>query len=780
MVTEPLEKVANPSVPPASRVWKVGSRWSEHGCPNSSVLDVFRRNRIVFVGRGQHLFERIMEGDLIAISDGVTVVALGKVTSPPRRLSEFPLELTHAEREWIGFADDVLACRVDYQDLDPGDHFYGGRRTIHRLYQMAGTALALYQANHQKYQEKQQFEIKARSCTLTVNHAVPADVLWQAETRFRIPIFQRPYSWGEGEVKRLLSDLLAAHFGRNGRPQNEPMFIGTMQLTSEVSVDDGGFKHQHDIIDGQQRLTTLALLLRELEARSPQDPLWQQRGLRPGRLITMVDKGTQQVYLESALALDLAAEAQDDGLNTYLSNRRLIRALLDEDEDLRDAPEKTIQLADYLLSQVYFVVIETRATLSKTLQIFDAINTSGLDLNGSDVFKIRFYEYLREFQGVEEKVFDEICELYGRIAEGNRKAGRGITSMEDVLGLAQQILITEYDFAASTRQLRSTTFFDRLFDVVLNLQQWRDFPKDKCLGVKLEVQFLSDVIESRFAWEEAAASLRPEARAMWWFTDWTRYSRYSVAIPYFYYRYRPGEEELEAFIIAYTKMLSVYSLINKRTTYAGHNAAHDVMAELATAKKRSPMMIAECANKECAKYVEELGRCFHEKLLAGNPAWKNLVCRLVAMQEELEEKPDPEALVQLLFKTHLEIEHIEAANHKDLVMREQIQREWGSELHQLGNLTVLEFELNRSISNGDYAGLKRARYSGSAFRAVRTFAETHDGWSREKAASRRVALAARLTAYLCGDVAGPVHSVSGSVDPAAAPDAEPETSFAEV
>lgn len=750
MTTETLEEGANPSVPPTPRVWKVGSRWSEHGCPNSSILDVFRRNRIVFVGSGQHLFERILEGDIVAISDGVMVVALGRVASPPRRLSEFPLELTSTEAEWIALGDDVLACRVDYQDLDPRNHFYGGRRTIHRLYQMAGTALALYQANHQKYEEKQQFEIKARSCTLADNHVVPTDVLWQPETRFRIPIFQRPYSWGEAEVKRLLSDLLTAHFGRNGRPQNEPMFIGTMQLTSAVSVDDGGFKRQHDIIDGQQRLTSLALLLRELEARSPQDSLWQQHGFRPDQLITMVEQGTQQIYLKTALALNVDTDGLNNGLNTYLSNRLLISALLDEDEDIRDSPEKIIELANYILSQVYFVIIETRATLSKTIQIFDAINTSGLDLNGSDVFKIRFYEYLREFQSVEEKVFDEICELYGRIAEGNRKAGWGITSMEDVLGLAQQILITEYDFAASTRQLRSTTFFDRLFDVVLNLQQWRDFPRDKCLGVKLEVQFLSDVIESRFAWEDAAANLRPEARAMWWFTDWTRYSRYSVAYPYFYHRYRPGKEELEMFIIAYTKMLSVYSLINKRTTYAGHAAAHDVMAELATAKGNPIETIIAFVSKNCATRKSDLNRCLMDEELAGNRTWKNLVCRLVAMQEELEEEPDPEALVQLLFRTHLEIEHIEAANHKDLVMREQIQREWSSELHQLGNLTVLEFELNRKISNGDYAGVKRTQYTDSKFRAVRTFAEEHENWNLEKAQERKRVLAERITNYLCG------------------------------
>lgn len=51
------------------RVRKVASRWSDTGCPESSILDIFRRHNVVFVGRFQNRFCQISVGDLIAISD---------------------------------------------------------------------------------------------------------------------------------------------------------------------------------------------------------------------------------------------------------------------------------------------------------------------------------------------------------------------------------------------------------------------------------------------------------------------------------------------------------------------------------------------------------------------------------------------------------------------------------------------------------------------------------------------------------------------------------------
>ena len=48
-----------------------------------------------------------------------------------------------------------------------------------------------------------QFNIQARSCTLLEGESC----LWQNDLSFRVPIYQRAYSWGEHEIEELLSDF---------------------------------------------------------------------------------------------------------------------------------------------------------------------------------------------------------------------------------------------------------------------------------------------------------------------------------------------------------------------------------------------------------------------------------------------------------------------------------------------------------------------------------------------------------------------------------------------
>ena len=61
------------------------------------------------------------------------------------------------------------------------------------------------------------------------------------------------------------------------------------------------------------------------------------------------------------------------------------------------------------------VVVETVAGLSKTIKIFNTINTAGLDLNGDDLFKVRFYEYLRDTNKYGEDAFEKISNIYKTI-----------------------------------------------------------------------------------------------------------------------------------------------------------------------------------------------------------------------------------------------------------------------------------------------------------------------------------------------------------------------------
>ena len=76
------------------KYWKIGSRWHDNGAKRNSILDVFLQNSIVFVkekNTGGRMMNDVKIGDVIAITDGVDIVATAKVISSPSYLSNYSL-----------------------------------------------------------------------------------------------------------------------------------------------------------------------------------------------------------------------------------------------------------------------------------------------------------------------------------------------------------------------------------------------------------------------------------------------------------------------------------------------------------------------------------------------------------------------------------------------------------------------------------------------------------------------------------------------------------------
>jgi uncharacterized protein with ParB-like and HNH nuclease domain len=93
---------------------------------------------------------------------------------------------------------------------------------------------------------------------MKASNVILADFLKQQGVRFVIPVYQRPYSWTDYQCKQLLTDLnfVVKH-------KKISHFLGSI-----VHIDDGQMSgHLTNslkdllIIDGQQRLTTISLLL---------------------------------------------------------------------------------------------------------------------------------------------------------------------------------------------------------------------------------------------------------------------------------------------------------------------------------------------------------------------------------------------------------------------------------------------------------------------------------------------------------------------------------------
>ena len=88
------------------------------------------------------------------------------------------------------------------------------------------------------------------------------DLLNNNKTLFRIPVYQRNYDWSEDHCKRLFDDIERII---NGKTQKH--FLGSMvYISSNNNIE--GLLHNYVIIDGQQRLTTIMLLLKALSERS--------------------------------------------------------------------------------------------------------------------------------------------------------------------------------------------------------------------------------------------------------------------------------------------------------------------------------------------------------------------------------------------------------------------------------------------------------------------------------------------------------------------------------
>ena len=104
-------------------------------------------------------------------------------------------------------------------------------------------------------------EVKVASCSveqLFKGKGITASDNTIIKGRLHLPEYQRPYRWKEEQLKRLLKDL-KNHFvpPKDAQPANHDFYIGSIILhQQQINAD----KQLLNIIDGQQRLTTLALI----------------------------------------------------------------------------------------------------------------------------------------------------------------------------------------------------------------------------------------------------------------------------------------------------------------------------------------------------------------------------------------------------------------------------------------------------------------------------------------------------------------------------------------
>lgn len=237
---------------------------------------------------------------------------------------------------------------------------------------------------------------------LNVDQKTIKDLFQDKKADFLIPDYQRPYAWGETECQTLWDDIFSFAIPDDGRTEfdsNSEYFLGPIVTFKN---DDA----KMEVIDGQQRLTTLMLLLRAFYAKfgHMQDKASVATRQNIEKCIWKTDEfgepNMSALKIDSEVATDKDKDEFLDILRTgtikagqksrYAANFKFFQNCIDD--FLTKYPTYFAYLPTRIMNNCILLPIEAESQ-DTALRIFSTLNDRGMPLSDSDIFKAQFYKY---------------------------------------------------------------------------------------------------------------------------------------------------------------------------------------------------------------------------------------------------------------------------------------------------------------------------------------------------------------------------------------------------
>jgi alkylated DNA nucleotide flippase Atl1 len=211
----------------------------------------------------------------------------------------------------------------------------------------------------------------------------------EGKKQYQVPLYQRTYSWGKKQLDQLWSDVTELAQLRQTDP-TATHFIGSLVLATSPDFAVVGVSKLL-VVDGQQRLTTLTLLLAALRDHliASGDPE-RAEGVQAQYLLNVYDKGKPTKVLptqaDRAAYLAVVHSAPDAGSSgkvgeAYNHFRSKIAAADDPDD-----PHDLEEIENAVVRGLALVVVTAEAS-DNAHRIFESLNNTGLQLNQSDLLK---------------------------------------------------------------------------------------------------------------------------------------------------------------------------------------------------------------------------------------------------------------------------------------------------------------------------------------------------------------------------------------------------------
>ena len=540
--------------------------------------------------------------------------------------------------------------------------------------------------------------------------------LFNLPQHFLIPLFQRPYVWKQEEQwEPLWSDIRRVAELRINEPNSRPQhFLGAVVLQAH----DAGSNRlmTWNVIDGQQRLTTLQLLMDaasavlkaagesryadQLEALTHNPSTYLGDAESPLKLRHLnLDRDAFDEVMTAEPPIDYSALKQHDSrlakAHQFFTN--VISSWLG-DTSMGEFSRRAAELANVLQSNLQLVTIELHAS-ENSQEIFETLNARGTPLTAADLIRNFVFQRLDAEGGDTKAAYKENWPFESKFWTKEISVGRYLMSRSS-------LFLNQWLVARSGEEVSTQSTFTR----------FKSFVEHEA-GMKMAdlLPLLKEEAGHYEQWTEAASkpggSLTPTEMAVYRMQA----SGAEVLKPLLLWLHQPGREVPDSVVSAAINAAESW-VVRRQLLRLSNGDLGRIVAELISSLQNvAPTEIAD----RLLGHLRRLdvtstywpGDDEVRLALTTEPAFRRYPrARLRSYLEAIEDHLRSETGQPQVERAGFPIEHVLPQKWRDNwpVSSPEDELERQERVHRLGNLTLLTTSLNSKVSNGPWSSKRKA------------------------------------------------------------------------